>query len=54
MGNNRNSGVVALRLPHEVIAALMRMSEAREITMNAMVGKMIARRVAEVRAEEGW
>lgn len=54
MGENTTSGVISLRLPHEVIAALTRMAEMRDMSMNAMVGAMISRRVSEVRQEEGW
>lgn len=54
MGENTTSGVIALRLPNETIASLMRMAEMRGMSMNAMVGRMITRRVSEVRQEEGW
>jgi predicted HicB family RNase H-like nuclease len=54
MGENTTSGVVSLRLPYEVIASLTRMAEMRDMSMNAMVGRMITRRVSEIRQEEGW
>ena len=54
MGQNTTSGVVSVRLPHETIAALMRLAEARDITVNSMLSGMITRRVNEVRTEEGW
>lgn len=54
MGENTTSGVIALRLPYETIAALTRMAEMRGVSMNAMVGGMITRRVDEMREKEGW
>lgn len=54
MGENTTSGVVSVRLPHETIAALMRLAEKRNVTVNSMLVRMITRRVSEVRTEEGW
>lgn len=54
MGENRDSTVMAFRVPNEVCAALLRMSEARGESPNAMVVRMLTRRVNEVRQEEGW
>lgn len=54
MGKNISSTVMAFRVPHEICAALLRMAEDRDETPNAMVVRMLTRRVNEVRQEEGW
>lgn len=54
MGKNTGSTVIAIRLPHEIAAALMRMAEMRDTNVNAMVGRMLIRRVKDIRTEEGW
>jgi predicted transcriptional regulator len=54
MGQNTGSTVLSIRLPHEEAAALMRIAEGRDLTVHAMLAGMVARRVSEIRQEEGW
>lgn len=54
MGKNVESTVISIRVPHETAASLLRMAEMRETNINAMVSRMLTRRVSEVRQEEGW
>lgn len=54
MGKNTTSTVISCRLDHEVAAALLKMAEARGMTMNKMLATMITRRVSEIRQKEGW
>lgn len=54
MGENKSTGVVSFRLTHEEIAALRKMAAMRDIKVNAMLSRMMSRRIKEIRAEEGW
>lgn len=54
MGENVTDGVVSFRLTHEEIAALKKMAQDREIKVNAMLRNMMSKRIAQIRAEEGW
>lgn len=54
MGKNVSTAVVSFRMTHEDIAALKKIAEARDLKVNAMLGAMMARRIKEIRQEEGW
>jgi Ribbon-helix-helix protein, copG family len=54
MGKNTGSAVISVRLPLETAAALKRMAKDRDTNINAMVLRMLTRRVTEIRKEEGW
>lgn len=54
MGKNISTGVVSFRLTHEEIAALMRIAQARDIKVNAMLSNMMSKRIKQIRQEEDW
>jgi hypothetical protein len=54
MGKNVSTAPVSFRLPHPDIAALKKIAEDRDITVNAMLGAMVQARIREIASSEGW
>lgn len=54
MGKNVSTAPVSFRMTHEEIAALMRIAEDRDTTINAMLARMMRTRIADIRKAEGW
>lgn len=54
MDRHTNSTMVGARVPWDLQAALKKIAEDRDTTINAMLLGMITRRVEEIREEEGW
>lgn len=54
MGKNVSTAVVSFRLTHEEIEDLKKIAEDRGLKVNALLRRMVSRRIKEIRQEEGW
>ena len=54
MGKNVSTAPVSFRLTHDEIAALKKIAEDRETTVNKMLARMMRTRTTEIRSEENW
>jgi predicted DNA-binding ribbon-helix-helix protein len=54
MGKNVSTAVVSFRLTHDEIEDLKKIAEDRDLKVNAILRRMVSRRIREIRKEEGW
>lgn len=54
MDRHINSTMAGARISWDTHAALKKIAEDRDTTVNAMLKAMIERRVMDIREEEGW
>lgn len=54
MGKNVSTAPVSFRMTHDEIAALKKIAEERDTTVNKMLARMMRTRIADIRKMEGW
>lgn len=54
MGKNVSTAPVSFRLRHDEIDDLKMIAAERDVSVNAMLARMVRTRIAEIRSKEHW